>query len=93
LVLKSPCHTGRVRLLLKLFPKARFIFIHRNPYEVFLSGAHLASTTYGWQFLQQPSDSDLQEYILRQGEILHSEYFSSRGFLGPNVSTFILELS
>ncbi len=87
LVLKSPCHTGRVRLLLKLFPKAKFVFIHRNPYEVFLSGAHLASTTYGWQFLQQPSDSDLQEYILRQGEILHSEYFSSRKLLSPNVST------
>jgi len=78
IVLKSPCHTGRVRLLLKLFPDAKFIFIHRNPYEVFLSSAHLASTTYGWMFLQQPSDEDLQEYILKQGEILHDEYFSCR---------------
>ena len=60
LVLKSPCHTGRVRLLLKLFPNAKFVFIHRNPYEVFLSGAHMASTTYGWMFLQKPRDEDLQ---------------------------------
>ena len=78
LLLKSPCHTGRVRLLLKLFPNAKFVFIHRNPYEVFLSGANMASTTYGWMHLQQPSDTDLQEYILTQGEILHNEYFSCR---------------
>lgn len=78
LVLKSPCHTGRVRLLLKLFPNAKFVFIHRNPYEVFLSGAHLASTTYGWMFLQSPTDQELQEYILKQGEILYNEYIDCR---------------
>ena len=78
LLLKSPCHTGRARLLLKLFPNAKFVFIHRNPYEVFLSGAHMASTTYGYWFLQQPSDLQLQEYILAQGEILHDEYFSCK---------------
>jgi hypothetical protein len=89
LVLKSPCHTGRVRLLLKLFPNAKFIFIHRNPYEVFLSGAHMASTTYGFMFLQQPRGEDLQEYILKQGEILHDEYFACRGnLLNATVSMY-----
>lgn len=78
LLLKSPCHTGRVRLLLKLFPNAKFVFIHRNPYEVFLSGAHMAETTYGWMFLQPPTNEEMQEYILRQGEILHGEYFSCK---------------
>jgi len=63
---------------MKLFPKAKFVFIHRNPYEVFISGAHMASTTYGWMFLQQPRDVDLQEYILGQGEILHNEYFACK---------------
>ena len=37
LVLKSPPNTARVKLLLSLFPNAKFIFIHRNPYEVYLS--------------------------------------------------------
>ena len=76
LLLKSPCHTGRARLLTKLYPDAKFVFIHRNPFEVFLSGAHMASTTYGYMFLQEPTDEILQEYILSQGEILHREYFS-----------------
>jgi omega-hydroxy-beta-dihydromenaquinone-9 sulfotransferase len=31
LVLKSPPHTARIRLLLGLFPNARFVHIHRNP--------------------------------------------------------------
>ncbi|CAM9517606.1 unnamed protein product, partial [Phaeothamnion confervicola] len=31
LLLKSPAHTARVRVLLKLFPNAQFIYVHRNP--------------------------------------------------------------
>ena len=88
LLLKSPCHTGRARLLTKLFPNAKFVFIHRHPMEVFLSGAHMASTTYGYCFLQRPSDKELQEYILRQGEILIGEYLScvDDGILGDHNS-------
>jgi len=74
LLLKSPCHTGRSELFLKLYPDAKFIYIHRDPFEVFLSSAHMAKTTYGYMFLQKPTDSMLQEYILRQGEILIGEH-------------------
>lgn len=35
LVLKSPPNTARIKHLLTLFPDARFILIHRNPYEVY----------------------------------------------------------
>ncbi len=41
LVLKSPPHTARIRLLLELFPDARFVHIHRNPYVVFRSTRHM----------------------------------------------------
>ncbi len=37
LILKSPPHTARVRLLLGLFPDARFVHIRRDPYAVFVS--------------------------------------------------------
>lgn len=36
-VLKSPAHSYRVRLLSRLFPNARFIHIIRNPFEVYSS--------------------------------------------------------
>ena len=34
---KNPPNTGRINTLLAMFPDAKFIFIHRNPIEVFLS--------------------------------------------------------
>ena len=32
LILKSPPHTARIKLLLELFPDARFVHIHRHPF-------------------------------------------------------------
>ncbi|HEY54214.1 MAG TPA: sulfotransferase, partial [Caldilineae bacterium] len=36
-VLKSPPHTARIRLLLEMFPDARFVHISRHPHQVFRS--------------------------------------------------------
>jgi hypothetical protein len=35
LILKNPSNTGRIKTLLGLFPNAKFIHIHRNPYYTF----------------------------------------------------------
>ena len=45
LVLKSPPNTTRIKLLLSLFPDAKFIFIHRNPYEVYASNKRFWKVT------------------------------------------------
>ena len=37
LLLKNPVNTGRIQSLLKLYPDAKFIYLHRNPTEVKLS--------------------------------------------------------
>jgi hypothetical protein len=37
---KNPCNLGRIDLLRKMFPGARFIFIHRDPYCVVESTYH-----------------------------------------------------
>ena len=59
LLIKSPVHTARVALLLRLFPRSRFVYVHRDPLTVFSSAAHMADTYYwrvasllscrGWQ--------------------------------------------
>lgn len=41
LVLKSPPHTARLAMLARMFPKARFLHIVRDPYAVFASTIHL----------------------------------------------------
>lgn len=45
LVLKSPPNTARVKLLLSMYPNAKFIFIHRNPYEVYASNKRFWQVT------------------------------------------------
>lgn len=37
LVLKNPSNTARIKILLEMFPRAKFIYIYRNPYHVYLS--------------------------------------------------------
>ena len=37
LVIQSPTHTCRIKLLLELFPDAKFVHIRRNPFHVFQS--------------------------------------------------------
>lgn len=39
-VAKSPAHGYRIPLLADQFPKASFIYLHRNPIDVFLSARH-----------------------------------------------------
>ena len=46
LVLKSPANTARIPLLLDMYPDARFIHIHRNPYESIRSTMHLYDVWY-----------------------------------------------
>jgi hypothetical protein len=63
LLLKSPTHTARIKLLLEVFPDARFVHIVRNPYVVF-SSTHkmiLAMTTE--LSLQEPPFPALDEEI------------------------------
>ena len=47
LLLKTPPNTARVKQLLSAFPGAKFIFIHRNPYDVFSSNKNL------WRIVQE----------------------------------------
>mmetsp|Transcript_16979 Transcript_16979/g.25470 ORF Transcript_16979/g.25470 Transcript_16979/m.25470 type:complete len:81 (+) Transcript_16979:666-908(+) len=61
---------GTGKALVKVLSRCKVSLrsVHRNLYEVFLSGAHMASMTYGWMLLQSPNDENLQEYIFGNKE-------------------------
>ncbi|MCB9256741.1 MAG: sulfotransferase [Chitinophagales bacterium] len=63
LVLKNPHNTSRVKELLELYPNAKFIFIHRNPYDVFVSTRHLMFRAVRAQFLEFVSHRDIEDMI------------------------------
>ena len=81
LLLKSPPHTGRVRLLLEMFPEAKFIHVHRDPYTVFRSTLHLNDVlTRSLQF-QTPDPADRVETVIRRYREIHDAYFDERGLI------------
>ncbi|GAB5355019.1 hypothetical protein AAMO2058_000169800 [Amorphochlora amoebiformis] len=81
LLLKSPVHTGRVRLLLKLFPNAQFIYLHRDPYRVYQSAVNMADKAYPYMYLHTPSDMQMQDFILDQFLLLHRLYIRDRDLI------------
>jgi len=78
LVLKNPHNTGRVKELLELFPGAKFIFIHRDPYKVFSSTKKLYNRMVSSQFLQFCSQVEIEELILEENALILQKYLSER---------------
>jgi len=64
LVLKSPPHTARIKVLKELFPEAAFIHIVRDPYVVLPSTIHLWQYLYRRHGLQIPTFAGLEEHVL-----------------------------
>src|SRR6185312_7103815 len=64
LVLKSPPNTARIPQLLSLFPNARFVYISRNPLQVYCSGKRLWEMIIKKYALGNCSAADLQQIIL-----------------------------
>jgi omega-hydroxy-beta-dihydromenaquinone-9 sulfotransferase len=81
LVLKSPAHTCRIKLLLEIFPNARFVHIHRNPYHVFRSTIHLMRMISPWITLQRPNFDDLEARTLKQYKEVYDAFFLERGLI------------
>jgi hypothetical protein len=78
MLLKSPPHTCRIKLLLELFPEAQFLHIRREPYTVFQSTRHLNETlTRALQF-QSPDPEGLDEAVIRRYQVMHEAYFAER---------------
>lgn len=64
LLIKNPVYTGRLAALRRLFPTAKFIHIHRNPYNVFRSMQNFYTKLLK-EFALQPYDHvDIDEAIL-----------------------------
>ena len=63
LLLKSPPQTGRLRMLQRLYPRAKFIFIRRNPYYVYQSNLKLWRS-FDAQCLDDPKPGQTTENIL-----------------------------
>jgi len=74
ILLKSPSHTGRLRILRKLFPGARFLHVVRNPYEVYSSTLHLHRVLFRDNAFTIEPPRDLEEFVLATYLDLYQAY-------------------
>ena len=81
LVVKNCAHTARLRTLLELFPDARFIHIHRNPYEVFLSTLHMHRTVLPRSQLQEVEPDRIEAHVLWLYDQLMRRFLADRSLI------------
>lgn len=78
LLLKSPQNTCRIKLLLELFPDAKFVHICRNPYRVFQSTWKLNAFALNMFTLQRYDLSLFTERVIRQYREMHEIFFAEK---------------
>lgn len=78
LLLKNPNSTARAKQLLELYPKAKFVFIHRNPYSVYLSTKHLMRVVLRGQRLHEISEEEEEEIIFENYRLIMQGYLDSK---------------
>ncbi len=64
LVFKSPPHTARIKELVEMYPRAKFVHIVRDPLSVYPSTTRLWRSLCGVQGLQIPTYEGLDEEVL-----------------------------
>jgi len=65
-LIKNPVYTARVGLLRQMWPQARFIHIHRNPYTVFQSTRNFYHALLPQLALQPYQGADIDALILER---------------------------
>jgi hypothetical protein len=81
LLLKSPAQTARIKLLLEVFPEAKFVHVHRNPYVVYQSTRRLKLMFHDLFSFQKPDLEKVHGRILRHYADMYEAYFRERRLL------------
>lgn len=87
-LLKSPPHTGRIEVLARLFPGAKFVHVTRDPYSIFPSTLKLWAALDEAQGLTVVRDTDAEaatreEFVLAGLERMYRGFEEQRARLDP----------
>lgn len=74
LLFKAPPNTAKIRLILELYPDARFIHIYRNPFRVFQSAVHMEMKSLPLCAYQDLNLAELKDYILWRYKAMYESF-------------------
>lgn len=84
LVLKNPVNTARIKILLEMYPEAKFIHIYRNPYIIYLSTRHFYKKAIEIFMFQNVSNELLEENIIKIYKEMMKSYFKEKRLIPSN---------
>lgn len=74
LLLKNPYNTSRMKALLSMYPGARFVYIYRNPYDVYASTMNLHKKADCFA-LQEVSPETMQKNVFFDYKSIHDRFY------------------
>lgn len=83
IILKSPNHTARIRMILETFPDAKFLHIRRNPFDVYKSMCHMASEVIPMWGLGRYPEDQIPEMVIAWYRDLYDAFFDQVGSIPP----------
>ncbi|MFN7175105.1 MAG: sulfotransferase family protein, partial [Thermaurantiacus tibetensis] len=84
-LVKNPVYTARAGMLRKLFPRAKFIHIHRDPFDVFLSMRNFWARLFEALALQPFDHVDIDEVVLSTyARMMTAFEEQTRGWAAPD---------
>ncbi len=82
LVLKNPSNTARIRLLLEMFPDAKFIHIYRNPYHVYFSMMKFMTIVLPRYCVQRPLKvEEMEKLMMELYAKMYKKYIKERNMI------------
>ena len=74
LLLKNPFNTAKMNELLSIYPGAKFVYIYRNPFDVFVSTMNMHKKTDCFS-LQRISESEMRKNVIWSYGKLHDKFY------------------
>jgi hypothetical protein len=83
IILKSPPHTGRIGLLARMFPGARFVHMVRHPYSLFPSTRRTWQALDAAQGFQIPHHKNLDDYVFNSLNRMYEAFDRQQAQIDP----------
>jgi hypothetical protein len=82
-ILKNPCNSGRIKVLLEMYPDARFIHIIRNPVVIFLSARKFFVELLPTLWFHRVDEKFIEEMVFDVYELLMHDLLAMKELIPP----------